>query len=366
MATSMSGTKKVRNHPGVYVYKLANGEKRYAAVATVSGRQQWSRGHQTPEEADAAKARLRTSLASGTKKDPRLTVGAFFEKEWLPSLEGVVLPATIRAYKYQVSQIVAGLGQHRLSSLSALDIETFKRWLRRQGLGATSQHHVFTRLSQGLSRAVRWQLMVANPCDQVDPPRRGSYEPDVLNVEDVQRLLEAAAATPYGDLVYLAVATGMRESEIFALRWSDIDVASGLLRIPQSKTRAGIRAVALGPVTQERLYEHRQAQMKRYAKLDAPAPEYVFVSSEGKKMRQSKFWGIWDEIRTAAGQPTMHFHDLRHVHATLCARVGAHPSVTQARVGHSRARTTLEIYTHVQADDQAPAAAAVEELLVRK
>lgn len=357
----MSNTKSVARHPGIYTYPTKQGQ-RYAAVATVLGRQKWSRGHRTITAAEDARDIMRRALQSGYGRAPaRLTLRDYLEGQWLPNLQ--VSAGTIRMYKIEVGRISGVIGDRRLAELQPLHIEEFKRWLRDSGLAPTSQAHAFTRLSQALKQAVDWQLIAMNPCDRVKRPRPEAYEPPVLDPEQIQVLLRVADQSQHGTLVYLALATGMREGELFSLEWQHVDFGRGQLRIPKAKTKSGVRAVALGPVTLERLRQHRMEQMRRFAELGANPPTLVFLTLDGNPMSQSNFWKAWNEIRTAAGLPDLHFHDLRHVQGMLLAQAGVHPAIAQQRLGHAHASFTLDVYTQTNASDQTGAAAAVEEML---
>lgn len=359
----MSNTKSVPKHPSIYSYPTKQG-LRYAAVATVNGRQKWSRGHLTIKAAEDARDDMRHALRTGMmgSAPARLTLGDYLAREWLPSLN--VLPRSLRTYRMEIARASAYLGHVRLIDLTGLHVDRFSRHLRDDlHLGPTTCAHNFTRLSSALARAVKWGLIASNPADRANRPPLGSYEPQDLTDEDIRRLFAAADATVYGVLVYLAVATGMREGELFALTWAMVDFASHQLRIPRSKSRAGVRAIALGPRTIERLRVHRMDQMRRFAEAGGDPPPLVFVTLDGTPMTQPNFWGTWNRIRVAAGLPKLRFHDLRHAQATLLARAGIHPAIMQKRLGHSDASLTLEIYSHTNAADQSEAAAKIEAML---
>ena len=67
--------------------------------------------------------------------------------------------------------------------------------------------------------------------DAVEPPRPERYEIRVLSNEELEQLLQAAEATPYGTLIYLGVMTGLRQGELLGLRWEDVDLDDGLLHV---------------------------------------------------------------------------------------------------------------------------------------
>jgi integrase len=349
---------------GIYERQTKRG-KVYDAVATVQNRQKWSRGHVTIKAAKAARDEMAVSMRTGQmgQAPARLTLGEYIEKRWLPSKLPDLGSEAQRHYTYMAHLISERLGHIRLAQLAPLDIEGFKAGLRASGTrNANTQHLIFFLLSQALRQAVRWGLIYRNPADQVTPPRKVKREPPLLEMETIKRLLAAADNSAYGALVFMAMMTGMRFGELVALHWSDIDMATGVLRIPKSKTPKGVRAVGLGPVTLARLQTHRLEQMRFFTEKGAPPPPLVFLTPIGAQLDQGNFHHKWKEIIDAAAVK-LRFHDLRHVQATLLARAGVHPRVAQERLGHADSKMTLDVYTHLTVGDQLPAAAAVEELL---
>lgn len=355
--------------PGIYPRQTAKHGLVYDAVAQVNGKQKWSRGHRTKALAQGARDEMKVAMRNGMlgAAPARLTVEEYLTKRWLPSKEADLRSAeSVRAYRYRTGRVVAVLGQRRLAQLTALDVEELKMKVRAAGAGGTTANAVYAMLNQALKQAVRWGLIMRNPCDQTDAPRKDDYEPPLLDTDTIRRVLAAADATPYGALIFTAVMTGMRWGELQALRWADIDFVASQLRIPKAKTRRGVRAIALGPSTLARLQQHRLEQMRQATDLGAEeAPVVVFTTDiTGVPLNQGNFnvrW--WQHIRRVAGLPTLRFHDLRHVQATLLARAGVHPRVAMERLGHANFSTSMEVYTHITVGDQAPAADAVERLL---
>jgi integrase len=351
--------------PGIYPRRARSGIV-YDAVAMVDGRQKWSRGHKTKKAAEAARDELRVAMRNGQlgTAPARLTLGEFLEKRYLPSaLAGLRSERSREQYTYLNERVTTRLGEVRLARLTPLRLEEFKDELRASGLSDATQHMFFAYLRRSLQKAVAWELIGRNPCDGVRAPSKGSYEPPSLDTAAIGRLIAAADATTQGTLIYMAIATGMRWGELTSLRWEDIDIASATLFIPKAKTQRGRRTVALGARTLERLQQHRMEQMRRFHDLGAPPPALVFEYN-GKPWRQGQFlYHHWRHIRAAAGLRTMRFHDMRHAQATLLARAGVNPAVAQSRLGHTQASLTLDVYTHLSAADQAPAAAAVEGLM---
>ena len=135
---------------------------------------------------------------------------------------------------------------------------------RCDGKGALSsrtvRHHHVT-IHGALGGAVKWGLLARNPADAVSPPRYQQYDWKTLTEENIHTLLEAARSTQYYALFYLAIFTGIRRSELLALRWVDIDLLLCQISVNRTlhhlrdgtfvyrapKTAKGRRMIALSP-----------------------------------------------------------------------------------------------------------------------
>ena len=173
-------------------------------------------------------------------------------------------------------------------------------------------------------------------------------------------LATVAEALPdrYRAMALIAGLGGLRQGEMFGLRWDDIDfavatitvrrkrlrLASGEVIEDDPKSRAGRRAVALPGVLVAELERHRRVH-------GAGGSGYVFTSEEGTTLERSNFrQRVWLPAVKAAGLDGLRFHDLRHTAGTLAARTGATTKELMARLGHASPQASM-IYQHA-ADDR--------------
>ena len=230
-----------------------------------------------------------------------------------------------------------------------------------------------------LAQAVRWGLIARNPAAAIDRPRAGRSETVIraLSADEVAALLAAARETWLYEVILLAVATGLRRGELLALRWSDLDLESGLLSVNRAieETGAGIgfkapktarsrRTLPLPQIAVEALRLHRCAQAERRLTL-GPAyfdADLVFATPEGKPWFPSNFDRAWRTFKRAHGF-TFRFHDLRHTHASLLLALGVHPKIVQERLGHASVTMTMDVYSHLLPGVQEAAVAKFEETL---
>jgi integrase len=173
-----------------------------------------------------------------------------------------------------------------------------------------------------------------------------------------------------GALFVLAVATGMRQGELFGLRWEDVDLKAGIvsvqrtleeidgkLRLKEPKSEKSRRRIDLPAFAIEALVRHK-ARMMPEGFLAGP----VFPDTEGSWLRKSNFTRkVFKPLLKKAGLPDVRFHDLRHGHATLMLSLGEHPKVVQERLGHSQISLTLDTYSHVLPSVHRGAAAKIDE-----
>jgi integrase len=233
-------------------------------------------------------------------------------------------------------------------------------------------------LHSALSKALKWGMIDRNPASGVVKPRRRRKEMRTLSAEQARRLLNAAQGTRHAVLLQLAVTTGLRQGEILALRWSDIDFESGCLMVQRQlqrvsgrglvfsepKTAAGRRKVVLGPAMmaalkgQQELVRDRSCRRGRWQENDL-----VFPSTMGTPQDPRNVLAAFKGILVQAGLPDIRFHDLRHTAASLMLQQGIHPKVVQERLGHSKINITLDIYSHVLPSLQNEAAAKMDSLI---
>lgn len=163
----------------------------------------------------------------------------------------------------------------------------------------------------------------------------------------------------YRALVLTAGLAGLREGELFALRWGDVDLvaaaiavrrkrlrlASGEVIEDDPKSRAGRRTVALPAVLVAELERHRAAFGG-----GADPDGYVFKSAEGSPLERSNFrQRVWLPATRSVGLDGLRFHNLRHAAGTLAARTGATTKELMARLGHASPRASM-IYQHAAKD----------------
>jgi len=338
------------------------------------------------KDAERALAAALAQLDSGLDVSPGKITVADFLLRWLRDYAvSNVAQSTLQRYQGIVEHhLVPALGHLKLRELRPAHIQhayaSFNRRDRRAAPLSPKtifEHHALLRTA--LNWAVRWQLLSRNPAQFTAPPRPQRPQMRVMSVEEAQRFLEVAAATPHHALLYLALATGGRLGELLALRWQDVDLEMGVLQITrtarfakgqgvtfgQPKTHRSRRPVALSPETVGVLREHKRRQLGYRLQLGGGYEDQglVFTDGWGRPLYDSTVRRAFYNITREAGIERLRIHDLRHTAATLMLRAGVNPKVVSERLGHATVSITLDTYSHVLPDLQREAAAAMDAIL---
>ncbi|MDI6871906.1 MAG: site-specific integrase [Bacillota bacterium] len=366
----------------IYLGKDAAGKDRY----------RWYSVKGTKKQAEAKLAELLSSMNQGGYVEPsRLTVAEYLKKWLAEAVEPSVKPKTHQWYKMIVDRHLApALGRIPLSKLKPLDLQgyftkalTSGRYVDGEpGKGALSPASVrgqYRVIHRALEQAVKWGLVARNVADAVDPPRVPRREMKTLHRDQVLALLEKSKPTGHYALYLAAVTTGMRQGELLALRWSDVDLDARTASVQRTlkkaglnpefdapKTSKGIRSVALPAELAEALRRQKAEQAEQRLKAGDRWQDFglLFTTRLGRPISPRNLDREFKELLEAAGLPKeIRFHDLRHTHATLLLGQGVHLKVVSERLGHSSVSITGDIYSHVLPTMQQQAAALLDEAL---
>ena len=239
------------------------------------------------------------------------------------------------------------------------------------------QHHRVLR--EALRHAVQWQLLSRNPADAVVPPRPEISELEILDTDAAQILLRSLAGTELYPLVFIALATAARQGELLGLKWSDLDLSTGVMRISrtlqrlagrgvyigQPKTHRSRRPIALSQSTIEVLRRHRQDQVATRLLEGAQYvdQDFVFATRLGQPLTADHVRRRFAKALSSIGLAKLRFHDLRHTSATMMLSAGVNPKIVSERLGHATVSITLDIYSHVLPDMQRAAAETLDGFL---
>ena len=351
-------------------------------------RQHWSTIRGTKKEADKKLSELLHQIDIGNFVKPtKITFGEYL-KQWLTDyVHTNVRAATAEGYRIIIERhVIPSLGMIILSQLSSSHIQRYYagaiadgRRDKKGGLSARTVMHHHRLIREVLSHAMKRGLLARNVADAVDPPRPVPKEMKALDTEGVQQLLLGAKGTKYFPLIHLAIFSGMRRSELLGLRWKDMDLIKGTVSISQvlhclpgglivfeqPKTAKSKRLVSLSSDAVLALRAHQETEEANLALADSSLEKdrLVFSQIDGSPFLPNTVTHAFGKISKRVGFDGIHFHSLRHTHASIMLQQGVSPKTVADRLGHSTVTITLDTYSHVTPGIKEEAANLFEDAL---
>ena len=273
--------------------------------------------------------------------------------------------ATVEAYASMVRvHLGPFFGTRTLDRIGRREIEAFIAYMDRSGCAPKTTLNALGILHSIFEYARREEWVLSNPCTLVEKPRATESDPDIrfLEPEEVEALLRGVPDDDLGRVerrMYLAAAmTGMRQGELLALRWRDIDWPARRVRIRRSfvrgefgtpKSKRSSRSVPLADRLAGELDRLHRETVSRHD------DELVFAHPHtGKPIDRSRLLKRFKAALARGGVRPVRFHDLRHTFGTRMAAQGVPMRALQEMMGHRDFKTTL-IYA-----DYAPSAREAE------
>jgi integrase len=289
-------------------------------------------------------------------------VKAFLE-QWIRDTIMVSDRAAATKAKHEIAvrvHLAPGLGRIQLAKLTPMRVQRFLRDELAAGKGRPTVKQSLVTLRMALKQAVVWGLVPRNAAALVDGIADKPTERRPFTADEQRRILQAARSDRLYVMVVLAHATGLRQSELLGVRWTDVDLDAGILRfttqygrdgiLREPKTAAGLRVLPLPRPTTEILRAHRE-QQKRERATATHWEDWglVIATRTGRPVNHANARRSWNRIVRSAGVDHRGIHHMRHAYVTMLAEHGVHERVAQQLAGHADARMTREIYTHVTA-----------------
>ena len=268
-------------------------------------------------------------------------------------------------------------GKTSIYAIRTIAIERWLRDLRRVDdklLANSTKAKIRSLLSTLFNHAIRyeWLDQGRNPVTLVRQSAKRQRSPEFLETFEIQRLLQELSSC-FRLMVILDVTTGLRRSELFALKWSDIDFSNLLLDVQRSiylgkvgncKTEASRKPVPLDERVAADIWLWKEASKYRQA------DDWIFASPHTDGRRP--FWPdavLRKVIRPAAQRAgirkVMGWHTFRHSYSTLLIANGENVKVVQELMRHANSRSTLEIYSQARIEHKRKAQRRLAEAIFR-
>lgn len=295
----------------------------------------------------------------------------------------VYKPSAIRGYDAALKhRILPDLGASKLSDVGRQDVQDLADRMLAKGADPSTIRNAIMPLRVIFRRAVSRGEVAVNPCTGLELPAVRGRRDRIASPEEAARLL---AALPTDDRALWATATygGLRAGELMALRWDDVDLASGVIRVerawdPKSheivevKTRAGRRRVPIAAVLRDYLLEH---------KLQGAGEGLVFGRSAAVPFSQSSIrrraHSAWKaanakktlelerELTEAETLRPIGLHECRHTFASMMIAAGVNAKALSTYMGHANISITLDRYGHLMPGNEDEAASLLDAYLAR-
>ncbi len=306
-------------------------------------------------QAEALKKKRELEARAGRNvPDGRLSE---YLEQWLRDGKSRWEPQTYRTYlAWLRNHVLPYFGSRRIASLTSQDIRVWLRQLEDNDVGPVTRKRSLSTLKSALKQLVDEELLPRNPCNPVKPPvvrRREFYVP---KPDEIKVLLHVAQPYWFFVLVLVAFTCAMREGEIFALYWSQVDLKEGSVLVDRSlgedwngkpirkepKNKYSRRVLYVPPVTVAALRKLKEEQVN--AGYLGP---WVFRDEEGGPLRKSNFIRrLWKPLIDTAGLPYFKFHAARHASNSILIAQGENPLAIARRMGHADTRMTFDTYGH--------------------
>jgi integrase len=356
--------------------KRANGEGtiyhrkdgRWAAIISLGAGMRKTYYRQTRDEALLALQQAQHARMQGTLTSTREETVETFLLNWLQyQIQPKVRERTYQTYHQTVMQdLLPSLGQIALQKLTHWHIQRLYYQKKRQRAAPSTIHKIHRILRHALNDAVKLGHALRNVGQDVElpPEKKRERATQALTIEQARKLLAGAQDDPLEPLYVLALTTGMRQGELLALKWSDLDLTYGKLQVQRTlirvrggkatvaepKSPTSRRCIQLTQLAIDALQRHAQRQQaaRKNRRASKRIPEWVFCDARGVPLRAN---GVvrqsFQPLLAKAELPRIRFHDLRHSTATLLLMLGVHPKIVQELLGHSQIFITLDIYSNI-------------------
>lgn len=310
-----------------------------------------------------------------------ITLDKWFEK-WVELYKKKsVRPNTLREYTHVYNKNISPfLGNSKINSLVKSDIQQLIDTANDSGYKYERQNKIKVILSDMFERAMEDELMTKNPAKGVKLRLEKEFNAKTLTLEQQDIFFEVCSGTFYDNMYNVAVNTGLRPGELFALTKEDVDLENGYISVNKTlvyqkylddecktfhieppKTKQSYRKV---PINRKcRKYLEKQFVLKDVISKKRPKQQndFLFVTKFNTPINSQIYS---DSIKRIVEQinltrefadefPVFSGHTFRHTFATRCFEVGIQPKVVQSYLGHATLKMTMDLYTHVTEEKSA-------------
>jgi len=331
----------------------------------------------TLAEARAWRSETQTGVRRGTLRAPAHTTVREAAEELVAGMKSgrvrtrsgdVYKPSAIRSYEAALrDHVVPRIGQARLGDVQHRDVQRLADDLLAQGRDPSTVRNALMPLRVIFRRAAEDGDVAVNPCAHLRLPAVRGRRERIASPDEAERLL---AALPERDRPVWAAAlyAGLRRGELLALRWENVDLASGVIRVERAyddkerveiepKSLAGRRAVPIVGALRDVLVEHKQRQGRDVG--------LAFGAGAERPLQPSNLWRRAQRAWKRAGLEPIGLHEARHTFASVLIAAGVNAKAITTYMGHASIKTTYDLYGKLMPGSEAEGVALVDAYLAR-
>jgi integrase len=284
-----------------------------------------------------------------------MTVGRWCRR-WLDSVPPSALrPRSRVRYEHVIANVWMRdpIARVKLAELTRTHVLEAMSRQERAGASPATIATNLTILRVALRAAVLDGRMTTNAAALVKRPETSARPIDPPTGADLERLFAAIAGDPLEAVWSLALGAGLRHGEVLALRWRDVDLAAGIVRVAgtleygsdrvgPTKSRHGARELPVPPWVADALRRHHDREP---GVIPAPGA-WLFHTRSGRPLHARNVLRRWHRLCVSAGVKRYRMHDLRHAAATALLAAGWPLATVSRYIGHATIAQTVDVYGH--------------------
>lgn len=341
------------------IQKRPNG--RYKAIRTLDWKTRETESQTFDSHAEAVTWLAQRQLVTEAAISDAPMLLADWVETWLSDIERTKATSTFQSYEYHLnSYVIPNLGRFPIAELKPLAFRNLLTDLENNAVGSATLQKIYSSLHSCFEEAKQMEIIQRNPVSNIPKPQHTRKKIDPFTMEEAKAILAATRHDRLHAMYVLAFHLGLRQGELYALEWEDLDFKEKTLSIERQvvsnrgknevkkpKTQAGIRVLDLADETLAALLDRKQLAWKELGGKMADNP-LIFPGARGGYLQRSSVghrW--WKPLLKRLKIRHRGIHHCRHTFASEALANGEDLITVAATMGHANPNITLRIYGHL-------------------